>query len=228
MFYSVANGRSVGVFTSWSLCNEAVGDYPGAVFRKWETLKEAVQHLNRHGIQNDAINVRTDEELVPLLGYCGQLAIPVPAGVPYAHQKLFKLGGGTFVGIGRTDDVIHMDLHHRDYITGLPKGNVLTLGWDQWIVLLSLQQILEDSFARLKIGEPIHVSECLGNGAYVSIDTPYPIFNIRHWYTHNGLSKPTRRGITLHQNQWSNLININHLLELSYEAMLKEIPVDSD
>ena len=222
MFYSVANGRTTGVFASWDLYTESVNGYQGAVWYYWKTLEEATQHLNRHGIQNHDINVHTDEKLIPLLKYCDQETLLVPTEVPYEHQKQFSLGGRDFVRIGKTNDGVHLDIHCLNFMNGLP--SVLTLGWDQWIVLLSLQQTLKNSFARLKVGDPIHISESLGGGYYVSINTPYILFNIRQWY--DGVTRPMLLGLTFRENQWSHLMNISHLLELSYQETLKE--VDSD
>ena len=41
MFYAVANGRSVGVFTNWTDCKHSVQGFSGAVFKKFDTKIDA-------------------------------------------------------------------------------------------------------------------------------------------------------------------------------------------
>jgi hypothetical protein len=217
MFYSAAVGRKTGVFSSWALCSQAVTDYPGAVFRKWETLREATQHLNRHGHQHDYIDVHTAEGTKPLREYCENHSLLVPAEVSYEHTTLFNLRCGLFAEIYKNNGTVYIDLHQRDFDTGKRTEKGLLLTWDQWLALTTVASHLEDSFVRLKAGEPIHLSESLGEEVYVSIDTPYPVFNIRRWYKDSdGTLKPGREGITLRETEWSHLLNISHLIGLSF------------
>ena len=195
MFYSAAVGRKTGVFSSWALCSQAVTDYPGAVFRKWETLREATQHLNRYSHQHDYIDVHTTEGTKSLREYCKQQSLLVP----------------------KNNGTVYIDLHQRDFDTGKRTEKGLLLTWDQWLALTTVASHLEDTFVRLKAGEPIHLSEPLGDEVYVSIDTPYPVFNIRRWYKDSdGTLKPGREGITLRETEWSHLLNISHLIGLSF------------
>ena len=41
MFYAVANGRTVGVFTNWTDCKHSVQGFSGAVFKKFDTKIDA-------------------------------------------------------------------------------------------------------------------------------------------------------------------------------------------
>ena len=49
MFYAVAKGHRVGIYRTWELCKEQVASYPGAIFRKFKTEKEALTFLNGNG-----------------------------------------------------------------------------------------------------------------------------------------------------------------------------------
>lgn len=49
MFYAVAKGHRVGIYKTWDLCKEQVASYPGAIFRKFKTEKEALTFLNGNG-----------------------------------------------------------------------------------------------------------------------------------------------------------------------------------
>jgi len=40
-FYAVAKGKSVGIFSSWSECEQRVRGYKGAVYKKFSSRKEA-------------------------------------------------------------------------------------------------------------------------------------------------------------------------------------------
>ena len=41
MFYAVANGRALGVFTNWTDCKHSVQGFSGAIFKKFDTKIEA-------------------------------------------------------------------------------------------------------------------------------------------------------------------------------------------
>jgi len=45
-FYAVANGRRVGVFSTWKECQSSVIGFPNARFKKFETREEAEQFIH--------------------------------------------------------------------------------------------------------------------------------------------------------------------------------------
>ena len=45
-FYAVANGRRVGVFSTWKECQDSVKGFPNARFKKFETREEAEQFIH--------------------------------------------------------------------------------------------------------------------------------------------------------------------------------------
>ena len=45
-FYAVANGRTVGIFSTWKECQRSVIGFPGAKFKKFETKEEAEQFMD--------------------------------------------------------------------------------------------------------------------------------------------------------------------------------------
>jgi ribonuclease HI len=59
-FYAVANGRTVGVFTTWVKCNESVKGYKNALYKKFDTLKEAEQFIKPDIIFKPDYYVYTD------------------------------------------------------------------------------------------------------------------------------------------------------------------------
>jgi ribonuclease HI len=45
MYYSIRNGRDIGIFTDWNEVNKLVKGFKGAVFKKFKTLKDAEDFL---------------------------------------------------------------------------------------------------------------------------------------------------------------------------------------
>lgn len=78
MFYSVRNGREVGVFTTWEETKRSIENFPGAKFRKFKTKEEAYDFLDptkkptsaisdpNADYPKDAIKVFTDGSCVPI------------------------------------------------------------------------------------------------------------------------------------------------------------------
>ena len=56
MFYAVANGRSVGVFTNWTDCKHSVQGFSGAVFKKFDTNIDAEAFIASKSLgENDSL-----------------------------------------------------------------------------------------------------------------------------------------------------------------------------
>jgi ribonuclease HI len=64
-FYAVVNGRTVGVFSTWSKCNESVKGYKNALFKKFDTLGEAEEF-----IQSNILNCFIPDYYVYTDGAC--------------------------------------------------------------------------------------------------------------------------------------------------------------
>jgi len=45
-FYAVARGEQIGIFTSWSLCEQSVNKYQGQLFKGFNTIDEAMHFMN--------------------------------------------------------------------------------------------------------------------------------------------------------------------------------------
>ena len=41
VFYAVANGRNIGIFSNWTECNNSVKGYKNAMYKKFDTKEEA-------------------------------------------------------------------------------------------------------------------------------------------------------------------------------------------
>ena len=209
MFYTTAVGRKCGIFHSWSLCNESVRGYPGAIFRKWETLHEATQHLNKYGIQHDSIEVHGEDKLLTLKEYCEQNSLVVPPETAYEHQTLFNLGWGLTAEVKEEG----VDIYQRDWDTGTRLDRGLFLTRKQWLTLTTFAPRLVDSLKKVKAGQTIQTIEHLGQDINVSVNSPYPVINVRLWEK----DKPTKQGFTLRQHEFDHLLNIQHLFGLSFQ-----------
>jgi ribonuclease HI len=49
-YYAVANGRAIGVFTTWSECNMSVKGYKNAAYKKFDTKQEAEEFVSTKGL----------------------------------------------------------------------------------------------------------------------------------------------------------------------------------
>jgi ribonuclease HI len=64
VFYAVANGRTNGIFLTWSECNTSVKGYKNALFKKFDTLSEAQQFIDSSSSSSPS---SSSESLIPFL-----------------------------------------------------------------------------------------------------------------------------------------------------------------
>ena len=65
-FYAVANGRTTGIFLNWNDCNNSVKGYKCALYKKFDTKKEADNFitLNKKNVNDTCdINVETQNDI---------------------------------------------------------------------------------------------------------------------------------------------------------------------
>jgi len=51
-FYAVANGRNIGIFTSWDECSNSTKGYKNAIYKKFDTKEEAENFIKLNSINN--------------------------------------------------------------------------------------------------------------------------------------------------------------------------------
>jgi ribonuclease HI len=85
-FYAVANGRTIGVFTTWKECQSSVIGFPNARFKKFETKEEAEQFIRPELV---SINEVSETEYVYTDGGCSNNG-----------KRNAVAGIGIFFGIG--------------------------------------------------------------------------------------------------------------------------------
>jgi ribonuclease HI len=61
VFYAVANGRTNGIFLSWDECSQSVKGYKNAIYKKFDTKKEAETFIQLH-CQNSLVITKEDVE----------------------------------------------------------------------------------------------------------------------------------------------------------------------
>ena len=65
-YYSVARGRTTGIFTDWRLCEQSIHKYPHACFKGFNNLNEAIHFLSVvYTFTCNDINIYTGKELTP-------------------------------------------------------------------------------------------------------------------------------------------------------------------
>jgi ribonuclease HI len=63
-FYAVAKGRQIGIFTSWSDCNESVKSYPYAKYKKFDTKEEAERFVEDYSYIKKENEKEKEKELM--------------------------------------------------------------------------------------------------------------------------------------------------------------------
>ena len=66
MFYAVARGRQVGVFTNWAECKTQVTGYNGARYKKFPTEAEALEFIEQHKIGGSNGNLSAQQRKIPV------------------------------------------------------------------------------------------------------------------------------------------------------------------
>ena len=61
VFYAVANGRNIGIFTTWMDCNISVKGYKNALYKKFDNSEEAELFIQSH----NNIDSIENEEFIP-------------------------------------------------------------------------------------------------------------------------------------------------------------------
>jgi hypothetical protein len=216
--YAVIVGRRAGVYLQREDCEAVVDCYSGAVHHKWQTLREATQCMNKAGYRHDEIIIHSGVASIPLAQYCDRQLQLVPAEVSCEHRSLFDLGRGLHVeaclyqGTQRIDVRVWDDEGKRT-----KRGISLTI--EQWVALLEDADKLDADLDRVKSGEGLHSSYCLGESVFVSITSPYRVLHIRRWYTDNGELKPGRQGITLRIPEWRHLVDLQEQLAHAHREL---------
>lgn len=93
-FYAVANGRNVGLFTTWKECQSSVIGFPNARFKKFETREEAEQFIRPDVVNKEELETTLTEYFVYTDGACSNNG---------RHNAL--AGIGIFFGVGDSRNV---------------------------------------------------------------------------------------------------------------------------
>ncbi len=75
-FYAVANGRSIGIFRTWSECKESVEDFKSAKYKKFETLEEAQEFISNGSIIGNSEDLSLIDYYVYTDGACSNNGKP--------------------------------------------------------------------------------------------------------------------------------------------------------
>ena len=212
MFYSVAVGRKVGIFLNWDDCAKYVKDYGCAIFRNCTELSEATFHLNTFGIKHNSIVVYTTAVGQNLDDYCQDCNIHVPAETCYQHVREFDIGRGLFIDVGSD----FVDINRKDWNTK-ERENGIFLFFGDWtrFLALAINQLFAD-LDRVKNNELVKTSYHLVDDVYVTVESPYPVINIRHWSEKDGVLMPTKNGIAIRGHEVYNFIHMREQISYSY------------
>lgn len=62
-FYAVANGRTIGIFLNWNDCNKSVNGYKNALYKKFNTKKEAENFISLKEINTHNTNFQKSNDI---------------------------------------------------------------------------------------------------------------------------------------------------------------------
>jgi len=65
MFYAVANGRTVGVFTNWTDCKHSVQGFSGALFKKFDTKIDAQAFITSKNL-DESVSLHLSQSGLPV------------------------------------------------------------------------------------------------------------------------------------------------------------------
>lgn len=105
-YYAVKNGRKIGIYNSWSECEEQVKGYSGAAYKSFLTLKEAKDYLNgeENSEEKDICDLKDNEMIAYVDG-----SFDVEVGY-YAYGVILfsKDGKNTYSGRGNEKELVEM------------------------------------------------------------------------------------------------------------------------
>jgi len=65
VFYAVANGKTVGIFATWSECSDSVKGYKNAKFKKFDTREDADLFIQTNSVDTGGVQSLQINEFVP-------------------------------------------------------------------------------------------------------------------------------------------------------------------
>lgn len=108
MFYSVYIGRTPGIYTTWSKCQEQVSKYSGAKFKKFSSLEEAKYFLEFGKEKNNNIKKKKSVSTVV------NLVSPKTVSKSCSPDILYIYTDGSCPGNGKKDCRGGVGVHFKD------------------------------------------------------------------------------------------------------------------
>jgi ribonuclease HI len=95
VFYAVANGRNIQIFSNWTDCSHSVKGFKHAIYKKFDTMEEAELFMQTHRKQEE------EKEEVAVIDYY----VYTDGGCSKNGQDTAVAGIGIFFGVGDTRNV---------------------------------------------------------------------------------------------------------------------------
>lgn len=221
VWFAVTVGRKHGLFTDAVQYHDATADYPGAMSCRWDTLDDAVSYLYSNGLRDLFIhNPPYDSER--LLKYCKRNGLSMPKKVAYSGKTKFEVCPGCSIQVFQAfqSDEPHIMLKQKDFCTG--RAVVINLESGDWRTLQCLAPQFKEAMSKVKAGESLYTSQCIGNCIFLTIQSPIQGYDIRRWFMQGDEFKPSIRSILLKEWEFEHLINIAHLVTAAYQHVVNE------
>jgi ATP-dependent DNA helicase PIF1 len=128
-YYAVAKGHNPGIYTEWSVANENVKGFPGAIYEKFKTTEEAQQYIDSYNSKNPTVkqasllHTLTDEQLMVLDRLLEGNNIFLTGGGGVGKSYLLSVIYTEFPGLKRQ----HITAKNPDGVAKLPRIQMCAL-----------------------------------------------------------------------------------------------------
>jgi ribonuclease HI len=99
VFYAVANGRNIGIFTNWIECSQSVKGYKNSVYKKFDTMEEADMFIQSSSNKEMEIEMETKSVSVMNCDFIPDYYVYTDGSCSNNGKNNAKAGIGIFFGI---------------------------------------------------------------------------------------------------------------------------------
>lgn len=121
-YYAVKKGLVPGVYRSWDQCKEQVHGFPGAIYKKFETLEEAKKFISDEDLEEDSTELVKDGNTV--VAYVDG-SYNIEDGT-YSYGVVIIDSDGKYQFSGRDEN---QDMAMMRNVAGELKGAMVAMDW---------------------------------------------------------------------------------------------------
>ena len=163
-FYTVANGRQIGIFSSWQETEPLVKGYPGAKYKSFSTFTEAQNYLTANQISTIQISTNPKEKTP---------RPKIPLSVPLANHLIVYTDGSCVNRIGGIGYIIIQSNQAIPFAGKVPTIPTTNQVAELYAIYSAIYYVSQHHSVELK-----------DHGLMIFTDSQYSISCLTEWY-HN-------------------------------------------